>query len=94
MKSFPLSASLAASLSLFSSLAVAQPAPATPVKDACTDGCHEDVANEYPKHKDVKCLECHPAQSKSYRNSFHRKATKLGTGLAATCADCTGSRAC
>jgi cytochrome b subunit of formate dehydrogenase len=34
------------------------------------------------------CEKCHPAQSKSYRNSFHGKATKLGFGLAATCADC------
>jgi cytochrome b subunit of formate dehydrogenase len=42
-------------------------APAEPVakekavtKEACTDGCHEEVANDNPKHKDITCLECHP----------------------------------
>lgn len=44
---------------LLSFTAGAQPAPSQ-VKETCTDGCHEEVANEYPKHKDVKCIECHP----------------------------------
>jgi cytochrome b subunit of formate dehydrogenase/nitrate/TMAO reductase-like tetraheme cytochrome c subunit len=30
------------------------------VKEACTDGCHEEVVNENPKHKGLKCVECHP----------------------------------
>lgn len=60
MKSFA-RVGLASSLVLFlSSVAGAQPAPAAAAKEACTDGCHEEVANEYPKHKDIKCLECHP----------------------------------
>jgi cytochrome b subunit of formate dehydrogenase len=41
--------------------ALAEPASAAPVKEACTDGCHEEgVKNENPKHKDLKCLDCHP----------------------------------
>lgn len=43
---------------LFSLTVAAQPAPAA--QESCTDGCHEEVVNEYPKHQDVKCLECHP----------------------------------
>ncbi|MDP1825559.1 MAG: hypothetical protein Q8L48_20030 [Archangium sp.] len=43
---------------MFALPSYAQPAPAA--KDTCTDGCHEEVVNEYPKHKDVKCIECHP----------------------------------
>ncbi len=34
------------------------------------------------------CEKCHEEQSKSYRHSFHGKATGLGLGLAATCASC------
>jgi cytochrome b subunit of formate dehydrogenase len=35
-----------------------------------------------------KCEKCHAEQSRSYRDSFHGKATKLGLGVAATCASC------
>lgn len=27
---------------------------------SCTQGCHEDLTTEYPKHLKVTCLECHP----------------------------------
>ncbi len=35
-----------------------------------------------------KCGECHEAQSRSYRDSFHGKATRMGYQVSATCADC------
>lgn len=34
------------------------------------------------------CEKCHEGESKSYRNSFHGKATRMAMGLSATCADC------
>mgnify|MGYP000996665195 CR=1 FL=1 len=35
-----------------------------------------------------KCADCHKHHAESYRDSFHGKATKLGLGVAATCASC------
>lgn len=34
------------------------------------------------------CKQCHLKESETYRDSFHGKATRLGMGMAATCADC------
>lgn len=35
-----------------------------------------------------RCGECHEEESRTYRESFHGKATRLGMGAAAACADC------
>ena len=39
---------------------VAGAARAENTVETCTQGCHEDVKNEHPKHQQLKCLECHP----------------------------------
>jgi cytochrome b subunit of formate dehydrogenase len=59
----------------------------------CTN-CHDGHATIDPSignnHLNMvaHCEQCHESQSKSYRASFHGKATRMGMGMAATCADC------
>lgn len=38
-----------------------------------------------------KCAECHEKAARTYRGSYHGKATELGSEAAATCAECHGS---
>jgi cytochrome b subunit of formate dehydrogenase len=61
----------------------------------CTD-CHSGHATLDPmvygnnlKMAD-RCGECHEEASRTYRESFHGKATRLGQRAAAACADCHG----
>ena len=58
---------------------------------ACVD-CHKDVSSlvhEKPPEK-VSCAQCHADAQTAYAHSTHAKASKGGTGPAATCEDCHG----
>ena len=73
--------------------------PARPPKDKPKEGpvctsCHPGhltfdpmVYGNHLKMAD-RCGECHEAERRTYRESFHGKATRLGLRAAATCADC------
>jgi cytochrome b subunit of formate dehydrogenase/nitrate/TMAO reductase-like tetraheme cytochrome c subunit len=61
-----------------------------PVCTSCHSGHYTFDPTVYDQHLKMvaRCEECHEEASRTYRESFHGKATRLGLGAAATCADC------
>ena len=67
-----------------------------PKAAVCTD-CHtaHNIANtskeEFKTSIAENCGNCHPANLKSYRSTYHGQVNKLGYGYTAKCYDCHGS---
>lgn len=73
-----------------------EPAPPVESLPGCT-GCHGGhgvvaVADSaFPAASTERCAACHDDAARTYYGSYHGKAARLGSAVAATCQDCHGS---